>query len=326
MVPVWPTERAWLGALALCLLSPGPVQAQDPAPQSRHERLTHLSAHAATPAERGELLYAYTCYSCHSLPSGYTLSRHDEFPPSPHLGGGRDMPTVFGTFYAPNISPHPDQGIGGWTEQDFFRALREGRAPDGRAYWPTFPFMAYTQLSDGDISDLWAYLSTQPAVESDVLPHDPNFKRGLAIWRWREFEPGAMEPDPQETDGWNRGRYLVRAVGYCDQCHTPRRKTGFLMDQYDMAGGANPGKDEVHANLTPDPEFGLVGWTAEDWVHFLSFGHTPDGREMRPEWIMLEKILEGYRYLPESDKRAIAEYMLSLEPIAFDPVAYEEAW
>jgi mono/diheme cytochrome c family protein len=254
------------------------------------------------------------------------MAHHDAGAEFIHLGGGRDMPTIFGTFYAPNISVHPEDGIGSWTEEDFFRALRQGIAPDGRTYWPSFPYMAYTKLSDGDIHDLWAYIQTQPAVESDVLPHDPKFKRGVAIWRWKEFDPGAMEADSERSEAWNRGRYLVEAVGYCDQCHTPRRKTGFLIDRYYLAGGANPGKAEIHANLTPDPEFGLAEWTEDDFVEFLTTAETADGQMMEDKYIMYEKIIDGYRYMPESDKRAIAVYLMALEPINFDPEAFFEDW
>ena len=48
------------------------------------------------------------------------------FPTSPtglNLGGGLAIPSPFGTFYVPNISPDPTYGIGRWSEADFVTAV-----------------------------------------------------------------------------------------------------------------------------------------------------------------------------------------------------------
>jgi len=244
-----------------------------------------------------------------------------------HLAGGRDNPTIFGTFYTPNISPHPTEGIGAWDEQDFVRAIRKGRSPEGKAYWPTFAYMAFTKMSDEDIAALWAYLRSQPAVAGTWPENDPKYPRiGLSLWRMLAFRRGPLKPDPKQSETWNRGRYLVQAVAYCDQCHTPRRRTGLLVKRRYMAGGANPGKDEIHPNLTPHPEDGIGGWTEDDMVTFLSSGARPDGTTTRSDWVMLEKIEDSYRYFSEEDMRAIAVYLRSLKPVAFDPAAFYEDW
>lgn len=265
---------------------------------------------------RGEQLYrTAACVGCHSPP----------FDDATHLGGGRDLPTLFGVFWAPNISPDPIHGIGGWTEQDFVRAMRSGRAPDGRRYWPTFPYMTYTNMSDQDLSALWAYLSAQPAVDTPSKEHELNAPYGLpgmlGAWRTMAFREGPLEADPTQSPTWNRGRYLVRAVSYCDQCHTPRGKLGLTQSRRDMAGGANPGKADVHPNLTPS-EVGLADWTHDDIVHYLKTAERPDGSRTDPTDIMSEKIHDSFRYYEDSDLSAIATYLQSLEPNDFDP----ETW
>ena len=280
--------------------------------------LTLVAAQAAPPEDavyqQGELLYyAAGCVGCHSLPD------------LPHLGGGRDNPTVFGTFYAPNISPDAEQGIGGWTEGDFFTAMREGRAPDGRLYWPTFPTMAYTKMSDADIHALWVYVSAQPAVKSEERVHEPrriySVPGMLNVWRLMEVEPGPMEPDPTQSAQWNRGEYLVQAVTYCDQCHTPRSKIGRMKRGRYMAGGANLGKFEVHPNLTPHPEAGIGAWSEDDLVRFLTTGEKPDGTMAREDWVMHEKVRDSYSRLSDDDKRAIYAYLRTVPADEFDPEA-----
>jgi mono/diheme cytochrome c family protein len=294
-----------------------PVPPAVPAPLTVDDRGLPLFAFDEVPADpvlRGAYLYRVAgCVGCHSPPGS----------DRPHLSGGRDNPTVFGTFYAPNISPDPEDGIGAWTEEDFHRALRDGRAPDGRAYWPTFPYMAYTGMTDEDIHALWSYLRTQPAVKGTVPPQEPGakVKTFLFAWRWMALSKGPWEPEPDRSPEWNRGEYLVQAVSYCDQCHTPRTGTGVLVRKHYLAGGANPGKDELHPNITPDVETGIGDWTADDIVRYLSTGTDPDGVPTRPHWVMREKIDDSFGWYTDADKRAIAAYLQSVRPVRFDPEA-----
>lgn len=277
-----------------------------------------LPADAPDDVVEGAHLYRVAgCVGCHSPP----------FADAVHLGGGRDLPTMFGVFYAPNISPDPVHGIGGWTEADFARALREGRAPDGHRYWPTFPYMAYTHMSDDDVHKLWVYLQSQPPVDAEPPPHEvraPYSAPGmLGLWRGVAFHRGPLDPEPApdhaDAAAWDRGRYLVFAVGYCDQCHTPRGKLGLLQRRHLLAGGANPGKGDVHPNLTPDPTHGLGGWTVDDLASFLATGVEPDGSHTDPTQVMDEKIRDSYSAFSLEDRRAIATFLASLPPDDFDP-------
>jgi len=272
---------------------------------------------ASEEEKKGWRLYRVAgCVGCHSPP----------FPEAKHLGGNRDLPTVFGRFYAPNISPDLEDGIGKWTEEDFFRAMRKGISPQKKAYWPTFPYMAYTKMSDDDITALWAYLRSQQPVQGKTKEKElnPNYQfPGLInIWRWMEFKQGVYKSDPKLTVQENRGKYLSQSVAYCDQCHTPRNRLGQLVKKYYMAGGSNPGKSEVHPNLTPHMEKGLGKWSEDDIVLFLTSGEKPNGEMADHNQIMVEKIEDSYSHFTEQDKAAIAAYLKSLAPIDFDPAEF----
>jgi mono/diheme cytochrome c family protein len=102
---------------------------------------------------RGEYLaQAGGCLGCH------VEARAGATP----FAGGRALKSPFGTFFGPNITPHPEAGIGRWTEADFRRAMRDGKRPDGSRYFPAFPYVAFTRISDADLRDLWAYLRSLP--------------------------------------------------------------------------------------------------------------------------------------------------------------------
>ena len=66
-----------------------------------------------------EVFVASDCATCHATPG------QDK---DTVLGGGRVLETQFGTFHMPNVSPHPERGIGKWTLAEFDRALREAWA------------------------------------------------------------------------------------------------------------------------------------------------------------------------------------------------------
>lgn len=276
-----------------------------------------LADDATDTLRRGAELYRVaSCVGCHSPP----------FDDAAHLGGGRDLPVLFGTFYAPNISPDPTHGIGGWTEADFVRAMRKGRSPKGRRYWPTFPYMTYTKMSDEDLHALWVYLQAQPPVSTPDKAHEVNAPYGfpglLGMWRRLSFTRGPLQDDPEQSPQWNRGRYLVQAVSYCDQCHTPRSSLGLVKKRRYMAGGANPGKADVHPNLTPDPNVGIGAWTTADIASYLATGEKPDGTRTASDDIMAEKIHDSFSHYAEADRMAIAVFLKSLPADDFDPAEW----
>ena len=175
-------------------------------------------------AKRGLYLSkAAGCVGCH------TQVTKDPKAAVPYAGG-RELKTPFGTFYGPNITPHPQAGIGKWSEADFVRAMREGRRPDGSHYFPAFPYPSFTSISDADLRDLWAYLRTLPPSARPSQEHDLGllyrWRFLVGFWKWLYFTPGPMVPDPKRTALLNRGDYVVSALGHCGECHTPRNFMG----------------------------------------------------------------------------------------------------
>ena len=104
-----------------------------------------LDARAAEPSEemiaRGKVLaVAGDCASCHTA------------DPAKPFAGGKRIDTPFGAIYSPNLTPDRDTGIGAWSEQEFYRALRLGVAPDGSLYYPAFPYPNFSKMTRDDIS------------------------------------------------------------------------------------------------------------------------------------------------------------------------------
>lgn len=270
---------------------------------------------AAAPAGAGEaspergayLARVAGCVVCHT---------RDEEGAEP-LAGGRAFATPFGTFYAPNITPDPEQGIGGWTRADLARALGEGRAPDGRAYYPVFPYTAYTRMTDRDVADLWAYLRGVPPGSAPTPSHDPawylDLPLALGVWRWLHFEPGPLAPVEGRSERWHRGRYLAEALAHCGECHTPRGRLGGLREDRRYGGNPDGPEGESVPNITPHREAGIGAWSADDLAFFLEIGMTPGGDFTGGS---MAEVVDGVTGpMTAADREALAAYLLSLPPL-----------
>jgi mono/diheme cytochrome c family protein len=254
--------------------------------------------------KRGQYLArAGGCVGCH------TEDRKDAVP----FAGGRALKTPFGTFYGPNITPHPQAGLGRWTEAAFIRAMRHGERPDGANYFPAFPYPSFTKISDGDLRDMWAYLHTLAPNAQPSKEHDLWFFYGwrwlVTFWKWFYFTPGPFAPVPGAADIVNRGAYLVQALGHCSECHTPRNFIGGPKMTRFLAGGKGPeGKDIP--NLTPA---GLKKRSDGELKDFLESGLTPDGDV--PAEAMGEVIRNTTSQLTPEDLAALIAYLRALAPL-----------
>ena len=261
-------------------------------------------------AKRGEYIAkAGGCVGCH------TEAREKAVP----YAGGRALKTPFGTFYGPNITPHPSAGLGRWREEEFVRALRLGVRPDGAHYFPAFPYASFTRISDADLRDLWAYLRSLPPSARANQPHDLRFPYGwrfLAVfWKWLFFTPGAFMPEPGRSAIVNRGSYLINALGHCGECHTPRNFLGGLKRDRHLGGAAKGEGPEGKGvpNLTP---VNLKKWSDNDLRDFFQTGLSPDGDVVGDT--MGEVIRNTTSQLTAQDLAATIAYLRSLPTIA-DP-------
>lgn len=260
---------------------------------------------AAHAMERGELLFHMGgCQSCHTAKDGAPLA------------GGEPLKTPLGTFLPPNITPDPQAGIGAWSDEDFLRAMTEGLSPDGRPYYPSFPFTSYARMSRDDLLALWSYLKTEIAPSDEPSrPHELIFpasqRWGLWPWRWLFFDPQPIVPDPERDAAWNEGAYLVQGPGHCAECHSPRTFWGFGVADPAQPLSGNPG-DLVTGrapNITADPEQGIGGWSADDLDTFLTLGMTPEGDFVGGE---MAKVIENATGMITPEARAaIVTYLLA---------------
>lgn len=264
-----------------------------------------FSVQAQGDAKRGEYLStAAGCLGCH------TEAKEGAVP----YAGGRELKTPFGTFYGPNITPHPSAGIGRWTEADFMRAIREGVRPDGAHYFPAFPYPSFTRIVDSDLRDLWAYVRSLPPDPRASRAHELRFPFGWRFlvtgWKWLFFTPGAIAADPGRAAEVNRGAYLVRALGHCGECHTPRNLLGGPRRDRFLAGTRKGPDGKSAPNLTPAR---LKQWRDADLRTLLQTGFTPDGDVVAET--MGEVVRNTTGKLTPGDLGAMIAYLRSLPPL-----------
>ncbi|MFI4988405.1 MAG: c-type cytochrome [Alphaproteobacteria bacterium] len=261
---------------------------------------------AAGSAERGAYVFAAAgCAECHTEKGGKPLA------------GGRALKTPYGTFYSPNITPDPAAGIGKWSETDFRRALREGIGPDGTHFFPAFPYPSFTLMTDEDIRDLFAYLKSLPAVAQANRRHELRFpfRYRLLMLGWNRLylKRGPLPPDPERSPQWNRGAYLVQALGHCGECHTPRNWFGALNWEKVLSGSTAGPDGESVPNLTPDQDTGIGKWSEKDIVYLLETGQKPDGDDVGHG--MNAVVDQSTSKLTPEDRAAVAAYLKALPPV-----------
>lgn len=254
----------------------------------------------AEAAARGAYLFAAAdCASCH------TDAKNGGAP----LGGGRALKTAFGTFFTPNISSDREHGIGAWSDSQFIKAFRKGVSPDGRDYYPAFPYTSFTGMTDRDLLDLKAYLFSQPPVPTVNRPHELRFpyniRWALMPWKILYFREGPFMGDPSRSIEWNRGAYLVKAVAHCGECHSPRNALGAVDKTRRLAGVWNGPDGQNAPNITQHPD-ALGKWSTSDIEGLLKDGITPDGDFVGSG---MSEVVANTAKLDDGDRHAIAVFL-----------------
>jgi mono/diheme cytochrome c family protein len=251
---------------------------------------------------RGEYLTrAADCAACHTAPGG-----------KPFAGGLPFKLPMIGTIYSTNITPDPETGIGAWSDEDFLKMLHQGIGKGGKYLYPAFPYPSYALMTDNDGLAIKAYLLTLNPVRYTTPPNDISFpfnQRYLMMFWNALFKPShRFRPNEDQAADWNRGAYLVEALGHCGDCHTPRNILFGLNNKRKFAGAMIQGWKAY--NVTPDRDWGIGSWSDEQLQSYLSAGHAEGrGSAGGP---MSEVVDNSLRYLTEPDIKAIATYLKSV--------------
>ena len=247
------------------------------------------------------------CVSCHT----------DRKNKGALFAGGRALLTPFGTFYTPNITPDMKSGIGGWSDEEFVRAVQHGEGEDGEELYPVFPYTSYSRMSVVDVLSIKAYLFSLQPVATTHRDNDVSFpfswRALLKGWKLLFFAGVAeLKDDPTRDVSWNRGRYLVSALGHCGECHTPRNALGAIDDTAPFGGNRYGPDGWVVPALVGATKSNFAHWSVEEIAEYLKSGVKPDFDSVQGP--MVEVIEDNTKHLSEEDRRAVALYLKSLNP------------
>jgi mono/diheme cytochrome c family protein len=241
--------------------------------------LSCVTAHAQAPADnaaivsRGEYLArAADCMPCHTGDKSHPC------------GGGPPLHTPFGTIFSVNITSDPETGIGRWTYADFKNAVHNGIRADGAYLYPAMPFDAYTAIEEDDLKALWAFVHSIPPVKAanreNELAFPFNIRTGMLAWRELYFTPAFFKPTAGKNPQWNRGAYLVEALGHCSDCHSPRNIMGAIKGKAQFTG------TEIDGFYAPDIASAALAktWNKDSLAQFLKTGSVPQRTAVSGRW------------------------------------------
>ncbi|WP_213880332.1 cytochrome c [Pseudomonas sp. dw_358] len=249
---------------------------------------------------KGEYLTrAADCVACHVVPGGKPFA------------GGLAFKLPFGTLYSPNITPDKDTGIGNWSDDEFVSAVQRGVGKDGKHYYPAFPYTSYSKMPREDILAIKAYLFSLQPVKQAPKENDLSFpfNQRWGMWFWNKIflDDQRFVADPQQSQEWNRGAYLVEGPGHCGECHSPRNFAQ-AVDAKQSLAGTMLGNWRAY-NISSDPQYGVGAWPQETLVKYFATGEAPGyGMAGGP---MSDVIEHSLRFMTPEDLQAMAVYLKS---------------
>jgi mono/diheme cytochrome c family protein len=264
-----------------------------------------IAEEASTPSfpsaeiARGAQLAAIgNCITCHTKPGGVPFA------------GGRPIATPFGTIYSTNITPQRGDGIGGWSEAAFRRAMKDGVDRDGHHLYPAFPYDHMTLMRDDDIRAVYAFIATRRPVAATTPENDLSFPFNIralvAGWKLLFLHRDTLRADAGKDAEWNRGAYLVEGLGHCGSCHTPRNILGAEKSGEAYAGGESDGWIAPALNAASPA---AVHWDKARLYNYLRHGFdTAHGVAAGP----MAPVVNNLKSVDEADVRAIAVYVADI--------------
>jgi mono/diheme cytochrome c family protein len=250
---------------------------------------------------RGKYLAeAADCAACHTVPGGAPFA------------GGLPMQSGFGTIFATNITPDPDDGIGRWSADDFWRTLHDGVRRDGQQLYPAMPYTSYRGMTRTDADAIYAYVMQLRPMKVANRTTDLNFpfniRLGMLGWNMVFLSDSIPAASTGRSAAWQRGRYLVNVLGHCGECHTPRGIVGQMELSRPLTGFA---LGRIAApDITPT---GLAsrGWDRVGLQAFLSTGLAGQGSAFSD---MHPAIMLSSRHLAADDLEAMVTFLLGDNP------------
>ncbi len=263
--------------------------------------------------ERGRLLASIgDCAACHTAAGGVPNA------------GGRAVETPFGTLYSTNLTPDVPTGLGQWSFSAFQRAMREGISRDGHHLYPAFPYTAFAKTSDDDLTALYAYFQSLPAVRAETPKAELKFpfsvRALMAGWNALFHDPAPYQPVATQSAEWNRGAYLVNGLGHCGACHTPRNALGAEQGGAAFLGGAMV--DGWEAPALTSLSKAAVPWNTQALYDYLRHGHA---RQHGMAGGPMADVVRQLARVPNADIRAMAGYLGSFNPVVPDAQAAAQA-
>ena len=135
-------------------------------------------------------------------------------------------------------------------------------------------------------------------------------RRGIGLWQWVGLDTTPWQPDPAQSESWNRGSYLVNGPGHCSECHTPR--TFYMASDMSrfLMGGPHPEGEGRVPSLRD-----LIGRNrykdVNDLASALQYGEIMGYDKLSSGG--MRAVQANISKLPETDIKAIAEYLVSLK-------------